>query len=508
MTRNSYGSLVDATDMPNLLDVQVRSYEGFLQKDVPANKRAKQGLHGMFLDIFPVTDVRENNLLEYVKYYLGPTRYSIDECRERNMSFAAPLRVTMRLITRQGEGEEKEVKDIIEQDVYLGELPLITEWGTFIINGAERVVVSQLHRSPGVFFDTSIHPNGKKLYSARIIPYRGSWVEFAVDINDVMYAYIDSKRKLPVTMLLRTLGFSTDEDIIDLFYKVTKLTLKTAKLEAYEGSFLAETIVDKETGEVAFSAAEPIVEAMVDKLIELGHKSVRIVHREERREVFVILNTIRKDPTKSREEALMKIYSLLRPGEPPTLEVAATLLERFFFSNKRYDLGEVGRHMINQRMGLEMPLDKTTLTTEDFVAIIRYLTGLCNDSGFTDDIDHLGNRRTRTVGELLSNLFSVGLSRVARTIRERLSLKDQDNQTPQLLVNARTVSSVVETFFGSSQLSQFMDQTNPLSELTHKRRLSALGPGGLTRERAGFEVRDVHHTHYGRMCPIETPEGP
>jgi len=494
--------------MPNLLDVQVRSFEDFLQREVAPSKRAKQGLHGIFLDIFPVTDVHENNSLEYVGYHLGPTRYSIDECRERNMSFAAPLRVTMRLIARQGEGDEKEVKDIIEQDVYLGELPLITEWGTFIINGAERVVVSQLHRSPGVFFDEDIHPNGKKLYSARIIPYRGSWVEFAMDINDVMHAYIDSKRKLPATMLLRALGHSTDEEIIELFYTVTKLTFKGVKPAAYEGSFLAETIIDKETGEVLFPCAEPMTETVIDKLKEQGIKAVKIVPHEERRETFVILNTIRKDPTKSREEALMKIYSLLRPGEPPTLEMAETLLERFFFSNKRYDLGEVGRYMINQRMGLEIPLDRTTLDTQDFVAIIKYLTGLCNDTGFTDDIDHLGNRRARTVGELLSNLFSVGLSRVARTIRERLSLKDQDNQTPQLLVNARTVSSVVETFFGSSQLSQFMDQTNPLSELTHKRRLSALGPGGLTRERAGFEVRDVHHTHYGRMCPIETPEGP
>ncbi len=508
LTRKSYGLLQDATEMPNLLDVQVKSYEDFLQKDIPPDKRAPQGLHGIFQDIFPVTDVRENHSLEYVGYHLGPTRYSIEECRERNMSYAAPLRVTMRLITREGEDDEKKVKDIIEQDVYLGELPLITKWGTFVINGAERVVVSQLHRSPGVFFDSSIHPNGKKLYSARIIPYRGSWVEFAMDINDVMFAYIDSKRKLPVTMLLRALGFSSDEELTDLFYNVVKLNLKSAKPEAYQGSFLAETIIDKETGEVVYAVAEPLSEAVVEKLIELGYKSVRIVSAEERREVFVILNTIRKDPTKSREEALVKIYSLLRPGEPPTLEMAETLLDRFFFSNKRYDLGEVGRYMINQRMGLDIPLDKTTLAKEDFVAIIKYLTGLCNDIGFTDDIDHLGNRRARTVGELLSNLFSVGLSRVARTIRERLSLKDQENQTPQLLVNARTVSSVVETFFGSSQLSQFMDQTNPLSELTHKRRLSALGPGGLTRERAGFEVRDVHHTHYGRMCPIETPEGP
>ena len=508
LTRINYGLLKDATEMPNLLDVQVSSFEAFLQKDISPTKRASQGLQAIFEDIFPVTDVRENHQLEFVGYYLGPNRYSIEECRERNMSFAAPLRVTMRLITRQGEGEEKEVKDIIEQDVYLGELPLITQWGTFVVNGAERVVVSQLHRSPGVFFDSSIHPNGKKLYSARIIPYRGSWVEFAMDINDIMYAYIDSKRKLPVTMLLRALGFSTDEDLCNLFYKVTKLTLKSAKPEVYEGSFLAENLIDKETGEVVFATAEALTETVIEKLIDLGYKSIKMISSEERREVFVILNTIRKDPTKSREEALVKIYSLLRPGEPPSLEMAETLLKRFFFSNKRYDLGEVGRYMINQRMGLNIPLESTTLDTKDFVSIIKYLTGLCNDIGFTDDIDHLGNRRARTVGELLSNLFSVGLSRVARTIRERLSLKDQENQTPQLLVNARTVSSVVETFFGSSQLSQFMDQTNPLSELTHKRRLSALGPGGLTRERAGFEVRDVHHTHYGRMCPIETPEGP
>ncbi len=508
LTRRSYGSLTDATEMPNLLDVQVQSYRYFLQQDVPPDKRERKGLHQIFSDIFPVTDVKENFSLEYVSYHLGPTRYTIPECRERNMSFAAPLKVTMRLIARQGEGEEKDVKDIIEQDVYLGELPLITEWGTFIINGAERVVVSQLHRSPGVFFGDEIHPNGKRLFSARIIPYRGSWVEFKMDINDIMYAYIDSKKKLPVTMLLRALGFSTDEEIIDLFYGVTKLTLKSKSAEDVEGSFLAETTIDKETGEVLYPAAEPLTEEVVEKLGAAGYKTIRMIHKEERREVFVILNTIRKDPTKSREEALMKIYSLIRPGEPPTLETAETLLEKFFFSSKRYDLGAVGRHMINRRMGLDIPMETTTLDQKDFIEIIRYLAGLCNDAGHTDDIDHLGNRRARTVGELLSNLFSVGLSRVARTIRERLSLKDQDNVTPQLLVNARTVSSVVETFFGSSQLSQFMDQTNPLSELTHKRRLSALGPGGLTRERAGFEVRDVHHTHYGRMCPIETPEGP
>jgi DNA-directed RNA polymerase subunit beta len=370
------------------------------------------------------------------------------------------------------------------------------------------VIVSQLHRSPGVFFDESTHPNGKKLNSARVIPYRGSWVEFALDINDIMWVYIDSKRKLPATALMRAIGYSTDEDLVDLYYTVTKLSLAGKKVEASYGSFLAETIVDEETGEVLYAVGTVLDEDNIIKIKELGKKSIRIIQRDEERNAYVILNTIKKDPTKSKEEALVKIYSLMRPGEPPTMEMAESLLEKLFFSNKRYDLGEVGRYMINQRLGLDIPLDYTVFDNKDFVSITTYLIGLCNDQGFTDDIDHLGNRRARTVGELLSNLFSVGLSRVARTIRERLSLKDQDNVTPQLLVNARTVSSVVESFFGSSQLSHFMDQTNPLSELTNKRRLSALGPGGLTRERAGFEVRDVHHTHYGRMCPIETPEGP
>ncbi len=508
LKRLHYGSVADIAEMPNFLDVQVQSYVDFLQREISPEKRELQGLHHIFNEIFPVEDIHGNYSLEYVRYHLGPTRYSIDECRERNMTFAAPLRVTMRLVSRQGEGEEKEVKDIIEQDVYFGELPLITEWGTFIINGAERVIVSQLHRSPGVFFDSSTHPNGKQLYSARIIPYRGSWVEFNVDINDIMYVYIDSRRKLPVTILLRALGHSTDEDLVNLFYEPKRFDLTKKEDIKPEDAFIAETIIDKETGEVLFAVGEELTEAVADRIMDNGRKTVKVVARSEKRQVFVILNTLRKDPTKSREEALVKIYSLLRPGEPPTLEMAEALLEKFFFNNQRYDLGEVGRYMINQRLGLEIPLNKTVLDVEDFLAIIRYLIQLCNDQGFTDDIDHLGNRRARTVGELLANLFSVGLSRVARTIRERLSLKDQENVTPQLLINARTVSSVVETFFGSSQLSQFMDQTNPLSELTHKRRLSALGPGGLTRERAGFEVRDVHHTHYGRMCPIETPEGP
>ena len=507
--RFSYGVLQDATGMPNLLEVQIRSYEDFLQPNVPADKRERQGLHQIFSDIFPITDIHENYSLEYVGYHFGQPRYSIEECRSRNMTYQAPLRVTMRLISREGEGEEKEVKDIIEQDVYLGELPLITEWGTFIVNGAERVVVSQLHRSPGVFFDEDMHPNGKKLFSARIIPYRGSWVEFAMDINDIMYVYIDSRRKMPATTLLRAIGYSTDEDLLNLFYKVTKLSLRGKSAEDLEKFILAEHIINSETGEVIFEPGEPMTDQVSEKIQAAGQKSIKVVDKvTNKRETYVVLNTMRKDQTKSREEALMKIYSLVRPGEPPTLDMAEGLLEKFFFNNKRYDLGEVGRYMINSRMRLEIPLDQTTLDPLDFVEIVRYLIGLVNDEGYVDDIDHLGNRRARTVGELMSNLYSVGLSRVARTIRERLSLKDQENVTPQLLVNARTVSTVVETFFGSSQLSQFMDQTNPLSELTHKRRLSALGPGGLTRERAGFEVRDVHHTHYGRMCPIETPEGP
>jgi DNA-directed RNA polymerase subunit beta len=508
MARSSYGKIADACEMPNFLDVQLQSYNNFLQAHVPPHKRAMAGLHQIFSDIFPVTDVHEKYSLEYVSYHLGPIRYAIDECRERNMSYAAPLKVTMRLLSRQGEGDQKEVKDIIEQDVYLGELPLITEWGTFIINGAERVTVSQLHRSPGVFFDESIHPNGKKLHSARVIPYRGSWVEFNLDINDIMWVYIDSKRKLPATTLMRAIGYSSDEDLTDLYYDVHKLKLTGKKTVEYEGCYLAETIVSRETGELLFGVGEPLTDDVIDTIKSNGVKSIRYIPNEAQRNAYVVLNTIKKDPTKSREEALVKIYSLMRPGEPPTLEMAESLLDKLFFSNKRYDLGEVGRYMINQRLELDIPLEHTVFDNRDFVAITKYLIGLCNDIGFTDDIDHLGNRRIRTVGELLSNLFSVGLSRVARTIRERLSLKDQENITPQLLVNARTVSSVVESFFGSSQLSQFMDQTNPLSELTHKRRLSALGPGGLTRERAGFEVRDVHHTHYGRMCPIETPEGP
>ncbi|MEW5924634.1 MAG: DNA-directed RNA polymerase subunit beta, partial [Candidatus Zixiibacteriota bacterium] len=509
--RLNYQTIPEAAEMPNLLEVLLDSYNTFLQAGIPPEKRTNYGLQQIFTEIFPISDINENYALEFVRYTLGTPRYSVDECRERNMTFAAPLRATLRLISYQGEAEQKEtkeVKEIIEQDVYLGELPLITQWGTFIINGAERVIVSQLHRSPGVFFDEQQHPNGKLLYSARIIPYRGSWLEFIIDVNDVMHVHIDSRRKLAVTTLLRAISYSTDEELVKAFYNIAAIDLASINEDEVDEYVFAESVVDKETGEVIVSAADALTVKLLDTLKEMKVKKLKMVRKENPRDALVIINTIRKDPAKSREEALTKIYSLLRPGEPPTMEMAEALLEKLFFNTKRYDLGEVGRYMINQRLSLDIALDKTILDLKDFTSIIGYLIGLRNGAGYVDDIDHLGNRRARTVGELLSNLFSVGLSRVAKSIRERLSLKDSDPITPQLLVNARTVSAVIDTFFGSSQLSQFMDQTNPLAELTHKRRLSALGPGGLTRERAGFEVRDVHHTHYGRICPIETPEGP
>jgi len=506
--RKNFGKIPSGTALPNLLDVQLKAYNDFLQANIEAEKRDRQGLQQIFDEIFPISDIRENHTLEFVKYSLGTRRYSIEECQERNMTFAAPLKATLRLVSREGEGKEKQVKDIIEQDVYLGELPIITERGTFIINGSERVIVSQLHRSPGVFFDEGVHPNGKQIFSARIIPYRGSWVEFEVDVNDIMHVHIDSRRKMHATALLRAIGFSTNEEILELFYHVNEIPLTPKKMETLAGSFVAETIVDTETGEMIIKAGETLTEAVLTRLSEIKQKKLKVVEVDEHREAYVIINTLKKDVTSNREEALNKIYSLLRPGEPPTMEMAEALLDKLFFNAKRYDLGEVGRYMINSRLNLDIPLEHTTLDNRDFISIIKYLIDLRNGIGFIDDIDHLGNRRARTVGELLSNLFSVGLSRVARNIRERMSLKDSEPITPQALINARTVSSVIETFFGSSQLSQFMDQTNPLSELTHKRRLSALGPGGLTRERAGFEVRDVHHTHYGRLCPVETPEGP
>ena len=508
--RHSFSKLKEKTEMPNLLDVQLSSYENFLQRDVPPEKRTNAGLQGVFTSIFPITDVHELYSLEFVKYSLGEPRYSIKECRERNMTFGAPLKATLRLVVREsGAGvKDKAVKDIIERDVFLGEFPLLTENGTFIINGAERVIVSQLHRSPGVFFDEEIHPNGKRLYSARIIPYRGSWVEFTLDVNDIMFVHIDSRRKLAATTLLRALGYSTNEDLLKKFYKYTSETLSSRKGNKFIGAIAGENVIDRSTGEVVVSANTEITDDEFKKLLELKIEKLDILNVDFTTDAGIIRNTIEKDNTSSYEEALFKIYALIRPGDAPTLELAKDLMEKLFFNPKRYDLGEVGRYMINQRLNLDVPMDETVLNKKDFLAIIKYLIDLRNGIGDVDDIDHLGNRRARSVGELLSNQFSVGLSRMARTIRERMSLKDQEQISPHDLVNARTISAVIDSFFGSSQLSQFMDQTNPLAELTHKRRLSALGPGGLTRERAGFKVRDVHHTHYGRICPIETPEGP
>ena len=507
--RKSYSKLREILEVPNLLEVQKESFREFLQAETEPEKRKNVGLQAVFNETFPITDVRENYSLEFVKCILGTPRYSIKECQERNMTYAAPLKATLRLVIREPEGKDKRVKDIIEQDVFLGELPVLTETGTFVINGAERVIVSQLHRSPGVFFDEETNPNGKRLFSARIIPYRGSWVEFNIDANDIMYVYIDTRRRLPVTTLLRALGYSTDLEIIKLFYEVETIEIPGVRKDKMVGKFSAENVVEKEKGVTLLRGGEIITEEHLEKIREYKIPRIKILETDLTKDTGVILNTLHKDQTLSQEEALFKIYSVLRPGgEPPSVEMAQQLLDRLFFNSKRYDLGEVGRYKLDQRLSLDIPLEQTTLDKKDFIAIIKYLIKLSNGEGEVDDIDHLGNRRARSVGELLSNQFLIGLTRMARTIRERMSLKDIESITPHDLVNARTVSSVVESFFGSSQLSQFMDQTNPLAELTHKRRLSALGPGGLTRERAGFEVRDVHHTHYGRMCPIETPEGP
>ena len=508
--RKNFSKLRESVEMPNLLDVQLSSYENFLQREASPGERKNSGLQAVFKSIFPITDVHELFSLEFVKYTLGEPRYILRECRERNMTYATPLKATLRLVVReQGpEKDEKVVKDIIEKDVFLGEFPLLTEHGTFIINGAERAIVSQLHRSPGVFFDEEIHPNGKRLYSARIIPYRGSWVEFKLDVNDVMFVHIDSRRKLTSTTLLRALGFSTNEDLLKTFYSTVTENVSSRRGNRLIGAISAQNVVDPSTGEVLLEAGSEITDEVFKKLCELKIEKIDLLAVDFTTDAGIIRNTIEKDSTSSYEEALFKIYSLIRPGDAPTVGLAKDLFGKLFFNPKRYDLGEVGRYMINQRLQLDVPLDQTVLSKEDFLAIIKYLIGLRNGKGNIDDIDHLGNRRARSVGELLSNQFSVGLSRMARTIRERMSLRDNENITPHDLVNARTVSSVIDAFFGSSQLSQFMDQTNPLAELTHKRRLSALGPGGLTRERAGFKVRDVHHTHYGRICPIETPEGP
>jgi len=512
----NFAKLEPVLPMPNLLEVQLKSFQQLVKREDDPDKQWDFSLDRVFGEIFPISDVNENFLLEYVSADLGEPKYSVEECIERDMTFAAPLKAVLRLIVWEDvEGEERRPKDIIEKEVYLGDLPLLTDLGTFIINGAERVVVSQLHRSPGVVFEEDTHPNGSKLHSARIIPFRGSWVEFTLDINDICYVHIDKKKKFPATALLRAFGWGTTEELYKLFFKVESISLKKAHFQAnspLEGRVLADEIVDPETGEILLELGTEISEDVLKQLERLNKKKVKLFAPEqesERGHSQILQRTIQKDPTSSEEEALHAIYSLLRPGEAPNVETAREALERVFFNAKRYDLGRVGRYKINQRLGLDTPRSTTVLNRDDFVAILRYLMDLNEGRGFTDDIDHLGNRRVRTVGELIANQLSVGLSRMARLVRERMSINtDPEKLSIDDLVNARTVSAVIQAFFGSSQLSQFMDQTNPLGELTHKRRVSALGPGGLSRERAGFEVRDVHYSHYGRLCPVETPEGP
>ena len=514
----SFGKLQSIMPMPNLLDVQLRSFEKLIDTGAAEDEMWHFGLDRVFQEIFPVDDVNGDLTLEYVSSKLGEPKYSVAECIERDMTYAAPLKATLRLVIWQKEGRKKRrAGNIIEKEVYLGDLPLLTELGTFVINGAERVVVSQLHRSPGVVFEEDIHPNGQKLNKARIIPFRGSWVEFTIDINDICYVHIDKKKKFPATALLRAFGFGTDAEIYQLFFETREAPVpaRDADVRDMVGAVAAEDIVDPETGEVLLEHGSELGADEI-RLLQRGGFGKVLLYRSAHEgrggrpgESPIVKNTLRKDPTASEEEALNAIYSLLRPGEAPNVATARAALDRVFFDPKRYDLGRVGRYKINQRLELDVPQSETVLTREDFVTILRYLIELNEGRGRIDDIDHLGNRRVRTVGELIANQFSVGLSRMARLVKERMSINtDPSKINIDDLVNARTVSAVIQAFFGSSQLSQFMDQTNPLAELTHKRRLSALGPGGLTRERAGFEVRDVHYSHYGRMCPIETPEGP
>ena len=502
-------------DIPNLLAIQLESYAEFLQRDVAIDKRADQGLEAVFNSVFPIESPKGKYKLEYHGYIISEPKYSEEECKERDLTYAAPLKARLRLVINEEDEEsgEKRLKDIIQSEVFLGEIPILTKKGTFIINGAERVIVSQLHRSPGVFFGDEIHPNGKRLFNARIIPYRGSWVEFTVDINDVMFVNIDRRRKIPVSVLLKAMGFDTNQAILRLFHQeeIVKLGQRTKKDEELVGRVSIQDVTDKSSGEVLLEAGQIIEEKDIEKLREAKVASVHCIKYAENEspEDDVILKTIRKDNSADQESALKKIYNLIRPGDPPNLETARSLLQRMFFTPKRYDLAPVGRYKINRRLKLNVPQEVTTLDQADFVAVIACLLDMKAADAEPDDIDHLGNRRIRSVGELLANQFSVGLARMARIVKERMTLQQESDQiTPYDLINARTVSAVIQSFFGSSQLSQFMDQTNPLAELTHKRRLSALGPGGLTRERAGFEVRDVHFTHYGRMCPIETPEGP
>jgi DNA-directed RNA polymerase subunit beta len=504
--RLSFAKISQVIDYPDFLNVQLESFESFLQANVAPGRRKRKGLQAVFDANFPIMDARENYLLEFIEYYVEQPKYSVVACQERGLTYAVPLKAKLRLSAKAKDG--KGYVDTVEQEVYLGNLPFMTDRGTFIINGAERVIVSQLHRSPGVFFSESLHPNGTPIFSARIIPFRGSWVEFATDISNVMYAYIDRKKKFPVTTLLRALGYSSDDEILELFALVEEVDVHKVDLKNYVDRVICSDVVDTKTGEIFISKDSKLSEENIKKIRKSNVKRIRILKHEGDFEGSVIANTISKDSARSEQDALETIYRQLRSGEAPDLDTAKNLVDRLFFNPKRYDLGDVGRYRLNAKLNLNIDPAVTTLTKDDIVAIINYLIELQQGKKEVDDIDHLGNRRVRTVGEQLASQFNIGLARMARTIRERMNLRDSESFTPQDLVNARTITSVINAFFGTNQLSQFMDQTNPLAEITHKRRMSALGPGGLTRERAGFEVRDVHYTHYGRLCPIETPEGP
>ncbi|AMM51365.1 DNA-directed RNA polymerase subunit beta [Rufibacter sp. DG15C] len=520
--RINFASIKKVIEYPDFLDVQLKSFQDFFQLETAAENRTEEGLFKVFAENFPISDSRENFVLEFVDYHVDPPKYSVDECIDRGLTYSVPLKAKLRLICNDDDNEDFET---IEQEVFLGNIPYMTEKGSFVINGAERVIVSQLHRSPGVFFAQSKHTNGTKLYSARIIPFKGSWIEFATDVNNVMYAYIDRKKKFPVTTLLRAIGYGTDKDILDLFglseeVKADKKTLKKVvgrKLAARVLRTWTEDFVDEDTGEVVsidrneviLERDSEVTEDDLDIIIDSGVKSI-ILHRENVNiaDYTIIYNTLQKDNSNSEQEAVEQIYRQLRNTEAPDVETARDIIQKLFFSDKRYDLGDVGRYRINKKLGLDKNWEAKVLTNEDIVLIVKYLIGLINSRAVVDDIDHLSNRRVRTVGEQLYAQFGVGLARMARTIKERMNVRDNEEFKPVDLINARTLSSVINSFFGTNQLSQFMDQTNPLAEITHKRRVSALGPGGLSRERAGFEVRDVHYTHYGRLCTIETPEGP
>ncbi|PKL81032.1 MAG: DNA-directed RNA polymerase subunit beta [Ignavibacteriae bacterium HGW-Ignavibacteriae-4] len=499
-------SNISKSNYPDLLNIQLEAYDDFLQENVPPHKREMKGLQQSFHQNFPILDNSEIFQLEFIEYTIEKPKYAEEECRERELTYSKPLKAKLRLSSK-ADKESEDYIEAVEQEVYLGNIPSMTPKGTFIINGAERVIVSQIHRSPGVFFDDAVHPNGTRIYSARIIPFRGSWVEFTTDIHEIMYAYIDRKKKFPVTTLLRAIGYSSDEDILSLFGLANDFKLEDVADE-HIGRKIASDVIDMATGEIIATRDMVLDEELYKKLKESDAEDIKLYGFIDPTDEPLIARTITKDTSRNRDDALESIYRTLRSSEPPDVETAELLLERLFFSEKRYDLGIVGRYRLNDRLGLDIDESVTTLTNTDIVEIIKQLIELHTAKHTGDDIDHLGNRRVRTVGEQLGSQFNVGLARMARTIKERLSIHDGENLTPSELVNARTISSVVNQFFGTNQLSQFMDQTNPLAEITHKRRTSALGPGGLTRERAGFEVRDVHYTHYGRLCPIETPEGP